>query len=59
MGKWVTGLIYLFIAIWVVTPFFFVSVLLLVGVLYDFWTLNEQVDEINRGWRFVGEPPVR
>lgn len=36
MGKWVTGIIY-----------FFTAGLLGVGYLYDFWTLNEQVDQIN------------
>lgn len=38
LGKWITGLIW-----------FFTGGLFLVGYLYDFWTLNEQVDEINRG----------
>jgi TM2 domain-containing membrane protein YozV len=38
MGKWLTGLL------WLVTGGLF-----LVGWLYDFWTLNGQVDEINRG----------
>ncbi len=37
MGKWGTGLIYLF-----------TGGLFLVGWLYDFCTLNAQVDEINR-----------
>jgi TM2 domain-containing membrane protein YozV len=37
MGKWVTGLIYLF-----------TGGLFVIGWLYDLWTLNEQVDEINR-----------
>jgi TM2 domain-containing membrane protein YozV len=37
LGKWGTGLIYL------VT-----SGLLGIGVLYDFWTLNEQVSEVNQ-----------
>ena len=36
MGKWLTGLLYL------VT-----GGLLLLGVLYDYWTLNEQIDELN------------
>lgn len=36
-GKWLTGLLYL-----VTGGLFFL------GVLYDFWTLNEQVDERNR-----------
>lgn len=37
MGKWVTGLLYLC-----------TGGLVLLGVLYDYFTLNEQVDEINR-----------
>jgi TM2 domain-containing membrane protein YozV len=37
MGKWLSGLLYL------VTGGLF-----LIGVLYDYWTLNEQVDDINR-----------
>ena len=41
MGKIVTGLIYL------VTGGLF-----LVGVVYDFWTLNDQVDERNRSSAF-------
>jgi TM2 domain-containing membrane protein YozV len=44
MGKWITGVIYLFS-----------GGLLGLGVLYDFWTLNGQISEINRagsvrGW---------
>lgn len=38
LGKWITGLI------WLLT-----GGLCLIGVLYDIWTLNEQIDEINRG----------
>ena len=37
LGKWVTGLI------WLLTGGLF-----LFGLLYDLWTLNEQVDEVNR-----------
>lgn len=37
MGKWITGILYLF------TGGFF-----LLGILYDLWTLNSQVDELNR-----------
>ena len=37
MGKWITGLIWLF-----------TGGLFLIGWLYDLWTLNEQVDELNR-----------
>jgi TM2 domain-containing membrane protein YozV len=37
LGKWLTGLLYL------VTGGLF-----LVGVIYDYWTLNEQVAERNR-----------
>ncbi len=36
MGKIFTGIIYLF-----------TGGLFLIGVLYDYWTLNEQIDEIN------------
>ena len=37
MGKWLTGIIW-----------FFTGGLFLLGYLYDYWTLNEQVDEINK-----------
>ena len=37
LGKWVSGLIYLL-----------TGGLFLVGIIYDFWTLNEQISEINR-----------
>ena len=37
MGKFVTGLLYIF------TGGFFAF-----GIVYDFWTLNEQIDEINK-----------
>jgi TM2 domain-containing membrane protein YozV len=37
MGKWGTGLLYLFTV-----------GLLGLGILYDFWTLNSQVSEINQ-----------
>nr|MBV6629095.1 TM2 domain-containing protein [Oceanococcus sp. HetDA_MAG_MS8] len=38
MGKWVTGLIYLFTV-----------GLLGLGILYDWCTLNDQIDDIHRG----------
>jgi TM2 domain-containing membrane protein YozV len=38
LGKWLTGLL------WLLT-----GGLLLLGVLYDYWTLNGQVDEVNAG----------
>lgn len=38
LGKWITGLI------WLLTGGFF-----LIGLLYDLWTLNTQIDEANRG----------
>lgn len=37
MGKWLTGILYLL-----------TGGLLGLGVLYDFWTLNSQVSELNR-----------
>jgi TM2 domain-containing membrane protein YozV len=40
LGKWVTGIV------WLLTGGLF-----LVGWLYDFWTLNGQIDEINRDGR--------
>lgn len=36
MGKWITGILW-----------FFTCGLFLFGYLYDLWTLNEQVDEVN------------
>lgn len=39
MGKWISGLIYLFTG-----GFFFI------GYLYDFWTLNDQVSQLNSGF---------
>ena len=36
MGKWLTGLLYLITA-----------GLFMVGVIYDLWTLNQQISEIN------------
>mgnify|MGYP001081149824 CR=1 FL=1 len=40
MRKWITGLIYL------------VSVGLFgIGIIYDFWTLNDQISEINSKYR--------
>jgi TM2 domain-containing membrane protein YozV len=35
MGKWLTGLLYLL-----------TGGLLLLGVLYDYWSLNQQIDEL-------------
>lgn len=40
MGKWITGIIYLF-----------TGGLFFIGVLYDFWTLNEQITLKNSEWR--------
>ena len=39
LGKWLTGLVYL------VT-----GGLLMVGVLYDYWTLNDQISEVNEAY---------
>ncbi|MDX9819164.1 MAG: NINE protein, partial [Desulfococcus multivorans] len=36
MRKWITGILY-----------FFTGGLFLVGYVYDYWTLNSQIDEIN------------
>ena len=36
LGKWLTGVIYLL-----------TGALFLVGYVYDYWTLNDQIDEIN------------
>ncbi len=38
LGKWVSGLLYLL-----------TGGLFLAGVVYDYWTLNRQIDAINRG----------
>jgi len=40
LGKWLTGLLYLATG----GLFFF-------GVLYDFWTLNGQISEVNQGYK--------
>lgn len=37
MGKWISGIVYLL-----------TGGLFLIGVLYDFWTLNDQISEVNR-----------
>jgi TM2 domain-containing membrane protein YozV len=39
-GKWITGILYLFS-----------GGLFLIGIIYDYWTLNDQIDEINVGQR--------
>jgi TM2 domain-containing membrane protein YozV len=36
MGKWLTGIVY-----------FLTGGIFLVGVIYDFWTLNDQIHIIN------------
>ncbi len=36
LGKWITGILYLL-----------TGGLLLLGVIYDYWTLNDQVDQIH------------
>jgi TM2 domain-containing membrane protein YozV len=36
LGKWITGILYLF-----------TGGLLLIGIVYDYWTLNSQIREIN------------
>ncbi len=42
MGKWISGLLY-----------FCTGGLFLVGYLYDFWTLNEQVSDVNDLGRYT------
>ncbi|MES2488187.1 MAG: TM2 domain-containing protein [Pseudomonadota bacterium] len=37
MGKWITGILYLC-----------TGGLFLIGYIYDYWTLNGQIDELNR-----------
>jgi len=37
MGKWVTGILYLL-----------TLGLVGIGYLYDYWTLNDQITEVNR-----------
>lgn len=37
MEKWITGILYLL-----------TGGLFLIGIVYDFWTLNSQLDEVNR-----------
>jgi TM2 domain-containing membrane protein YozV len=44
MGKWVTGIFYLL-----------TGGLAGLGVLYDFWTLNGQISEVNRRELLVGQ----
>lgn len=47
MGKWVTGLFYLLVSLSVLAGNLF-GFLVLLGWLYDYLTLNSQVDELNR-----------
>ena len=47
MGKWISALIFLAITV-SGTAFWPLLFLLSIGYLYDLWTLNGQVDEINR-----------
>ena len=43
MGKWVTGLVYLL-----------TGGVFGIGILYDLWTLNGQVSEINQREAWLG-----
>lgn len=36
LGKWITGIIYLF-----------TGGIFLIGIIYDYWTLNDQISEVN------------
>lgn len=37
LGKWITGLLYMF-----------TGGLFLIGIIYDYWTLNETIRDVNR-----------
>lgn len=39
LGKWISGIIY-----------FFTAGIFGLGYLYDFWTINDQVSQLNRGF---------
>ncbi|MGV3773399.1 MAG: NINE protein [Verrucomicrobiales bacterium] len=47
LGKWLTGLLYLC-----------TGGLIGIGYLYDLWTLNGQIDEVNRDSRQLSAVPV-
>ena len=55
MGKWMSGMVFLILALSnlaVVTgipTIIFSGPILALMLIYDLWTLNEQVDQINRG----------
>jgi TM2 domain-containing membrane protein YozV len=55
LGKWGTGLLCLLVSgvcaasFWFLLPILLLLPIVLVIVVYDFWTLNEQVDAANRG----------
>ncbi len=49
MGKWITGLVYFVVAAGAV-GFPPLALLVFLGYLYDYWTLNEQLSEINEDW---------
>lgn len=42
LGKWMTGII------WLLT-----GSLVLIGYLYDYWTLNEQIDKVNNEIKLI------
>ena len=48
LGKWLTGIIYLL-----------TGALFLVGYVYDYWTLNDQIDEINAREPEPGNSPMQ
>jgi TM2 domain-containing membrane protein YozV len=56
LGKWGTGLLCLVVSGvcavggWFLPPIFLLAPVVLIIWIYDFWTLNEQVDAINRGY---------
>ncbi len=49
MGKWITGAVFFAVAAGVI-GFPPLAFLVLLGLLYDYWTLNDQLSLINEDW---------